>query len=162
MRRLIKAPCNFDDARTRQNIMVSIGSLRGQYDVLIKPVDPRRSDPQNRYFHGVILQALMEFLNDPGHGDGRTRYTLEECKDFLVGRVLGLVDVIHPSTGEVLHQVRRSTAALDKAEFSEFIESCIVYLAETFDISVPSPALYYQQDNKAANAAGKKRYAELQ
>lgn len=150
MRRRIQAPCNFDDTRTRQTMMVAIGGLRGQYDVLIKPVDPRRSDPQNRYFHGVVVQSLYEFLNDPGHGDGRGGYSFEQCKELLVARVLGMVDVINPATGEVVHQVRRATSTLNKSEFAEFIDACIQYLQETFDISVPSPALYYQQEKATA------------
>ena len=100
-----------------------VSSLEGDVvEVIVRKRSRRRTNPQNAYFHGVVLPMLARAAG----------YEPEEMKDALKMRFL------------VSHQdgplpTVRGTSSLSTAEFNEFIDHCIRLGAEMFDIVIPDP-----------------------
>jgi hypothetical protein len=143
-----------DDRDTKRRLQLSIGTMSGLYEIIAEPRrEPRnQSEAQRRYFHGVVIRELYNFLNDPagGAGDGRAHYTRDQCKDLIVAKVMGLVDVVNPVTGEIIDQTRPSTAGYGLEEYSKLIDGAVKWLDEAFGIQVPPPELYYQTEGTHA------------
>jgi hypothetical protein len=91
----------------------------GRYDLIVKEHRDRRTDPQNRYLHGVVFPIGAAFCG----------YTVEEFKDAMKWEHLrkdGLVPTV------------RSTADLDTREMTEFIEAIRCQMAQ-MGCSIPGP-----------------------
>ena len=97
-------------------------ALEGQQiDLVLRKHRKKRSNPQNAYFHGVVLKLFAEFLG----------YEPEELKDALKFKFL------RTHTDGDLPGVRR-TRDLNTAEFTEFVEQCR-RLAAGMGLDIPSP-----------------------
>jgi hypothetical protein len=83
-----------------------------------------RSDNQNRYFHGPLLDALVDHFNELG-------YTREEVKDIIKYKFLKETKVInHPDgTVEEIEHIK-PTSALSTAEFESFLSSVRMWASE--------------------------------
>jgi hypothetical protein len=100
-------------------------------EVTIKVQGQTRSERQNRWYWGVVLAALSD----------HTGYTAEElhelCKQRFNARTVSDVD---PDTGEVSDsEWRQSTAALDSAAFTVYVERVRQWAAQEFGIVIPDP-----------------------
>lgn len=84
-----------------------------------------RSDRQNRYAYGVVLQMLSD----------HTGHTVGELKEYLK-REFGWTKVIEIN-GKAI-EVLRSTADLDTGEFEKFM-SQIRMLGDTLGVTIPEP-----------------------
>ena len=97
-------------------------TLEGQQvDLVLRKHRKKRSNPQNAYFHGVVLKIFAEFLG----------YEPEELKDALKFKFL------RTHTDGDLPGVRR-TRDLNTAEFTEFVEQ-VRRLAAEMGLDIPSP-----------------------
>lgn len=92
----------------------------------IEPVERRRTQQQNRYFHGPILSAFMEHCG----------YTKDEAKTELC--LLHLPREHTRPDGSVVI-VPGHTSALTVDAFNDFIDACIRTAAE-MDIVIPDAA----------------------
>jgi len=105
-----------------------------EVDIVVGKPKRRRSSPENRYFHGVVIKILADAFG----------YTPEEMKD-IVRTLFFSVDktctFTHPKTKKsVTREIRvvKSTAEWDTVEFEDRMER-IRQWADTFDIHIPLP-----------------------
>lgn len=130
---MVEHVVNFDEPRERAGFVRETNGLTGKHRITIVKYRNRRTDAQNRYYRGVIVECLRCTLRNQGD-----ICTNDEAHVFLADKFL-MFPVIHSETGEVLGNSRKSTSKLDVQEFCEFIELCIAYLADSLNIVVPPP-----------------------
>jgi hypothetical protein len=93
--------------------------------VSLETLDTRRSSQQNRWYFAMVVPFFSEW----------TGYDKDEAHNVLKSLFLKVEKVL--PTGEVI-QVPGSTARLTKAEFSEYCERVMRFLAEN-GVYVPAP-----------------------
>lgn len=103
----------------------------GKYLVEINSHD-KRSNPQNRYYFGCIIPLIQQGIKELG-----TEITKEECHEFLKAR-FNFSELVNESTGECFI-LPRSTTALNKEQFSEYIEKIQRFASEFLNIVIPDP-----------------------
>lgn len=130
---MVEQIVNFSEPRERAAFISQTNALVGSHRVTFVKYRKRRTDAQNRYYRGVIVECLRGYLRDQGD-----MYTNEKAHKYLAKKFL-LEPVIHAETGEVIEEIVRSTKELSVNEFCEFIELCIAHLADFFHIVVPAP-----------------------
>lgn len=114
---------NLSDADNKRRLMAQIGPLQGKYRVRLEPAGETRSGPQNRWYFKFVVPALMEFFEQQGQ-----HFTKEQAHDMLADEFLGETVIDH-NTGQVMARTRRSTTTLTVAEFSDYIEKCLAWMA---------------------------------
>jgi hypothetical protein len=95
------------------------------YRVEIKVDMDKRSNRQNRYFHGVMLPILSE----------HTGYTPNEIKALLKGMFLTYTIELKGLEFELI----KNTSDLDTKEMEEFLEKCRMFSAIELDCQIPLP-----------------------
>ena len=137
----------------RSNVLAAVRTAEiGGDSVLAVSIEPevkRRTQRQNRYLWGVVYKTIAD--NDPGFfGNESTVAALhaagmsleeavhEYCKRvFLPGETLWL-DVGDDGGGEDFH-IRKSTTALSRKEFHEYVEAIRRWAAMELQVFVPDP-----------------------
>lgn len=102
----------------------------GKFLLTFRPFK-RRSDQQNRYYHGCVIPLVKEGLNAMGY-----RVDDEETHEFL--KLKFLTKKIANEDGEFI-EFPGSTKKLTTVEFNEFIESVIQFGSEFLSITIPYP-----------------------
>lgn len=126
---------NLDNTDLKRRFMGWIGKLRGDYAIVIKPKRATRSNQANRYFHGVVVPAMRDYMNEQ---QGR-KVTNEMAKTAIKDAVIG-EDFLIRETGQTL-RVIPETHTMDTQQFGEFVEACIAWLAEA-NVIVPDAEPY--------------------
>jgi hypothetical protein len=94
----------------------AVRALAGKHvEILLKRRRTKRSNPQNRYYFGVVVKLLAEHCG----------YDTQEMHEALAMRFLRIEDC--PITGAPR---RKRTPQTDTAEFAEYLEHCIRLAAE--------------------------------
>jgi hypothetical protein len=124
------------DRESKRDLLLRLGSLQGEHRITICKHRRRRTDAQNRYYHGCIVRSFHDFLQEQGE-----TYTHDEVHQILAAKFLR-VGVPDPRTGEQIAERVRSTTTLNIVEFGNYIESCIAWLADMFGIACPDPQIY--------------------
>lgn len=96
------------------------------YWIELKIDRDKRSNRQNRYFHGVVLPLLSE----------HTGFTTDEIKSLLKGMFLTYYKDL-PNGLSV--ELTKGTAELDTKEFEEFMDKVRMFSAQELDVQVPLP-----------------------
>lgn len=117
-------------AKIRSEVRVFAGK---EIEVIFRLKKKHRSDPQNRYYWGVVVEMIRAGMKEMGD-----TVTPDQVHEFLKWRFLR-VSKIDESTGEVLYEYAGSTAKLKTVEFSEYIEKCCQFAAEMLGVSIPLP-----------------------
>lgn len=91
-----------------------------------------RSQEQNRYYWGVMVEAVKLGLNDVGY-----KMTIEATHDLLKYKFLKK-ELVNEETGEILNTIG-STKGLSTIEFMEFIADVQRWAAEYLNINIPNP-----------------------
>jgi hypothetical protein len=105
-----------------------------EVDITIERAKKKRSNQQNRWFHGVAIPIIRTRLLDLGWNEA---LSFEWTKDFIKANCL-VVEFVNEKTGEVLKGIGK-TSDLSTIEFTELKERVQQYAAETLDIQVPDP-----------------------
>lgn len=92
-----------------------------EIEIIVREIKKKRSNPQNRYYHGVVLKLIS----------GKTGYTPEEIHDILKYQFLKEETPIGITT--------RSTASLNSEEFGTYLDQCITWARETISLTIPLP-----------------------
>jgi hypothetical protein len=92
----------------------------------------KRSNPQNRYYWGLVIPMMKKAFEDLGH-----ELTAEEVHEFLKAR-FNFTEVINEQTAEMI-QIPLSTTRLNKSDFSEYIEKIQRFAAEFLNLVIPDP-----------------------
>lgn len=91
-------------------------------EIVIKPYKPKRSNPQNAYYHGVIIPILADHFG----------YTHDEMHDAIKFEFLRKTDPEKPLTVG-------STAKLTTDEFNKLIERIQRWAAMEHQVFIPDP-----------------------
>ena len=94
----------------------------------------KRSNGQNRFFHGVVIPIVQQGLIDAGWNEAKS---FEWTKDFIKIKVL-MQETVNTDTGEVL-KLPRKTSELTTSEFMDLIADIQFWAAEYLGIIIPDP-----------------------
>jgi hypothetical protein len=97
-----------------------------KYAIEIKQYREGRSNPQNRYYWGVVLSLLSN----------HTGFTPEEMHETLKQKFLFTFKPL--PTGEEI-KIPGSTADLDTAQFEEYLEHVKRFAIQELDVLIPDP-----------------------
>lgn len=103
----------------------------GDYVITVERYIANRSLKANAYYWAVIVKLLAEYWGlDPEDAH-------ELIKQYCNAKT---VDVVNKQTGEVEEKtIARSTASLNREEWTQFIERCQRWAAEEFNVVIPDP-----------------------
>ena len=108
----------------------------GEVEILIKRRH-RRSNPQNRYYWGVVVEEIRLRLIQLGN-----KFDADTIHQFLKSKFapVPIIDL----DGTVIDNLPGSTAKMNKDEFGEYLDSIIQWSAEFLQISIPLPSASLQ------------------
>ncbi len=103
----------------------------GDVVVSIAPRRATRSQQQNRWYWGVVVEMLSD----------HTGYTPDEIHDVLKAKFLPKRLAVSDGNGEIRGEfvIGGSSRQLDKNEFAEFCESVRRWAAEDLGVVIPDP-----------------------
>lgn len=96
-----------------------------------KPSGNLRSDPQNKYYWGCVVQILSDELG----------YTLDEIHEMLKRKFLKVIFTVkNKRTGDIeFIENTKSTSSLDTKEWEEFMTKVREWSSINLDIFIPEP-----------------------
>ena len=119
--------------RNRSQLVSAFKQFEGHdIDIAIQKAKKTRSNPQNRYYWGVIIPLIRKGLKDV---TGEV-WTAEATHDILKHKFL--VDDVPLADGLFVERIK-STTELDTFDFCEFSERCRAFAAEYLGVSIPEP-----------------------
>lgn len=126
---------NLDDVEIKRRLIQQITTLRGLWEVELKPRRFVRTLRQNKYYWIGVVIPFREWLRE-AYGD--SWITAEQAHEMLKDRLLsgqdGEIGVLPPSTTK-----------LSTAEFAKYVDDAAAFLAEFCSIVVIPPEIFYQQ-----------------
>ena len=90
----------------------------------------KRSNAQNSYYHGVIIETLRHRLIELGH-----RVDHETVHEWVKSEFNSLP--LADADGVMIAKIPQSTTDLNKSEFSDLIERIRAFAAEHLGIDIP-------------------------
>ena len=105
-----------------------------EIEVTIQRKKRKRTDPQNRYYWGVVVEMIRAGIKDMT-ADALTADQVHELLKLKFNRV----QKVDEDTGEVLYEYTGSTAKMKTVEFMEYIEKCCQFAAEYLGVEIPLP-----------------------
>jgi hypothetical protein len=100
----------------------------------------QRSNPQNRYYWGIVITEIKLRLRELGND-----FDSETVHEFLKQKFNG-EKIIIPGTGEII-EVGQTTTELNKEEFSIYLEQVIRWANQTLEIIIPEAGEQTQMFN---------------
>jgi hypothetical protein len=92
----------------------------------------KRSNPQNRYYFGVVLKEITLRLRDLGHVWVQDEDVHELMKlKFNYEHIVG-------EGGEVM-ELPKSTSTLTKTQFAEYVEKIRMWASDFLGLEIPDP-----------------------
>ena len=135
---MIDLVVDFSRIEAKRDFMARLSALIGQQHVIIKKYRKSGTGQQARYFHGVQVRLLHEFMLE--HGG---KQTFDDAKGYIKAKLPCMHrTMFDPRTGESLGEFVESTANLDIDQYSELIEATNALLSEEWGIICPDPKLY--------------------
>lgn len=129
----IELEINFNSPRQKRLLYQAMKGLNGLHKVTIAERKRQRSSRQNAYYWAVPVHLFHQFLNEQGEA-----MTKEQTHELMKAKFLRETVVNH-ETGEVFGERVKSTTELSTSEFAEYLDQCIAWLADMFDIVCPDP-----------------------
>ena len=112
-----------------------LASFRGKpLTLTVERKKKKRSSPQNRFFHGPVLDILQMGLIDAGYNEARSK---EWVKDLVKYKFLRS-EAVSETTGEVI-EVIRGTSDLTTSEFMDLMADVTQWASEYLGIEIPDP-----------------------
>ncbi len=127
------AVVDFSDRSAKIGLLARLGALTGSWRVEFKPHKPKRSLRANAYYWAAVVPTFQAFMR--GHGQF---FTDEEVHEFLLQTHSSRM-VIDPTTGEALATIGQRSSKMDAAEFAAYVDRCIGWMVDRFDVVVPEP-----------------------
>jgi hypothetical protein len=110
-----------------------------EFNVSIEKKKSKRSDNQNRFYWVAIVPTMLAGFKELGN-----EMDLESTHEFIKAN-FNYKEVVNEQTGDVL-KVPKSTATLNKTEFSEMIEKANLFCIEWFGFSLPESGSQQQMN----------------
>lgn len=102
--------------------------------ITIEPNKRKRSNQQNRYFHGCVIPLVQEKLIDLGFNEAKSN---EWTKDFI--KYNCLIKEFVSEHGEVIKSIGK-TSELTTSEFMDMIAEVQQWASEKMGLYIPDPA----------------------
>lgn len=120
--------------RNRNLILQAINSFEGK-ELIISFEKPKkkRSNPQNRFYYGVVVPIVQNCLKEAGH-----IMNLESTHDLIKMKFLKEVILTNEETGEVIERIK-STTELSTSQFMDFISEIRSFTLDYFNTDIPEP-----------------------
>lgn len=118
------------------NLLKDYGGKRVKISVAL--VRRKRSDPQNRFYWGVVVPLVLQMFLDYGNEvDG------DDVHRFLKGKVGGMKKPIFDRNGEILSWSVDTSTKLSTYEWEVWMEKIRAWAAP-IDLFIPMPNEEYQ------------------
>lgn len=110
------------DIHDQQKWVIYLAGLNGkEVEVTVKKPEKKRSQSENRYFHGIVLPILCDYFG----------YDAEEMKDALKMKFLLIESGKIPTV--------RKTSSLSTVEFEDFMTKVRQWAAQEWQVYIPLP-----------------------
>jgi hypothetical protein len=120
--------------RNRNLILNALEKFEGQEVILtIQKAKKSRSNPQNSFYHGVVIPIMQQALKDAGY-----LMTNESVHDMLKLRFLKESILVNEESGEYIERIK-STTELTTTQFAEYILDIQKFAVEYFNVQIPNP-----------------------
>lgn len=117
----------------RENFDKEIKATKDMYvKVTIEKQKKKRSNPQNRYYWGVVIPMLKEKFKDLGH-----HLDSEETHDFVKHK-FSRVELVSIETGDILESVK-GTSKMTTTEFMDYVVVIREWAAIYMNLRIPDP-----------------------
>lgn len=107
----------------KKSFLDFVSTLDGKVEVVVKKWHDKRSEKQNRYYWGVVIQALVDY----------TGYTLDEMHETMKHKFLSEEDIERGLTKI------KSTKDTNTREFVEYIRQIITWASTELGVYIPEP-----------------------
>jgi hypothetical protein len=113
----------------------------GKYINKIEKLFGKRTNPQNRYYWGIVLPIVVQGLKDVGYECETVEEAHEFCKNqFIIIEGKKRKRLINKITGEIKYvKVFPTTTKLNTIQFNEYFEKIIRWGAEYLSVVIPYP-----------------------
>lgn len=106
----------------------------GEVNILVESIGRKRTSPQNRYYHGVVVKLVRQGLLDLGH-----ELNDEDTHEFLKSK-FNPKTIVFEETGEVSHY-GGTTTELNTVDMNIYIEKIQRFAAEYLNTFIPDPII---------------------
>lgn len=106
-------------------------------EVIVKKKRAKRSDAQNRFYWGVVIPIIHDAFKELGH-----RLNPEEVHFFLKQKFN--YQTLCNADGEMVGEIPKSTAELNKLEFMEYVDKISQWATEMLNVTIPEPHKYLE------------------
>ena len=104
-------------------------SLKGNVELILRPIKNQRSSNQNRYYWGVVVKLISE----------HTGLNKEQTHRLLLEKFLSEQIVYETKDGTTFQKIPKSSTEVSTAEFEEFLFQIKIWVAEEFSLEIPDP-----------------------
>lgn len=129
---------NFDDPEVKRRLMGYIGTLKGLWEVELKPRKLVRNLQQNKYYWCAVVTPFRDWLRE-SYGD--SWITAEQAHEMLKERILS-------GRETNLGTIPPTTTKLNTKEFAEYVDKAAAWLAEFTGIVVIPSDLFLLREAK--------------
>jgi hypothetical protein len=124
---MISLVVDFSKKEKKEKLWKILKTLKEvKYSFEIKQYRATRSNPQNRYYWGCVLNILSQ----------HTGFTPEEMHELLKQKFLPVLKML-PNGEEV--KIPGSTAELDTSDFEDYLEKVKQFSIQELDCYIPDP-----------------------
>lgn len=125
---------NGSPKRNRKTIQDAYDYFEGkEIEITIAKKRKIRSNPQNAYYHGVVVELLKQAIRK----EWGEIWNSEKCHELLKNRFL-YFEKVNEETGEVI-KLPKSTTECTTSEFEDYMVECREFLLEWFNVDCPLP-----------------------
>ena len=120
------------EIRNRKTFAAALKRMRdGEVRVTVERTRAARSDQQNRWYWGVIVDLLSE----------HTGFTPDEMHEVLKAKFMPKRLAVTDGNGEIKGEfvIGGTTTKLDKVAFGEYCEAIRTWAAEELGVVIPDP-----------------------
>lgn len=138
---------DFNSKKSKGKLWEAMRKLNGLQRIEIKRYFRRRSDQQNRYYWGVHVELFRQWISE----NWGQEYDADTAHDILKRTLLGVQkkSIVSVETGEEKEvELPPSTATLNTADFTEYLDRVTELLVHYCGIEVPTPETFYGSESK--------------
>lgn len=131
---------NFDDIKEKRSLMSRIGTLKGLWEVTLKPRKRTRTLDQNAYYWSAVVTPWLEWLREEYGDPALDKHQAHELlKEAVLGR-----KVLKNAKGEEI-DVPPRTRGMKTDEFAQYVEAAALFLAAFAGIVVVPSYLFVRR-----------------
>lgn len=138
---------NLDDIKVKRRLMSKIGTMKGLWEVSLRPRKKTRSLNANAYYWSAYVHPWTEWMRDEW---GDPTITTEQAHIELKKAVLGTKELIKKDTGDVIELVP-TTHDMDKDDFGIYLDKAAEFLASFAGIVVLPSEMFFEDRERRAS-----------